>query len=75
VPSFKVGVKGMAEFAAFTDHVSRLPHSGTLLAQLSADVTGDDCSKGSLRGIETMALMPTPVGPCRPDRCDAERSW
>jgi uncharacterized protein YdhG (YjbR/CyaY superfamily) len=49
MPAFKVQGKTVAGFAAFKNHLSYLPHSGTVLAALSADVAGYEISKGSLR--------------------------
>jgi uncharacterized protein YdhG (YjbR/CyaY superfamily) len=48
VPAFKVAGKAVAGFAAYKDHLSYLPHSGSLLAGLADDVAGYECSKGSL---------------------------
>ena len=41
VPAFRVGGKTVAGFAAFRDHLSYLPFSGSVLAQLSGEVQGD----------------------------------
>ncbi|HET6953435.1 MAG TPA: DUF1801 domain-containing protein [Acidimicrobiales bacterium] len=49
VPAFKVGGKSVAGFAAFKNHLSYLPHSGSVLADLGDDVAGYETSKGSLR--------------------------
>ena len=48
-PAFKVGGKAVAGFAAFADHLTYLPHSGTVLAVLADDVQGYAHSKGALR--------------------------
>jgi uncharacterized protein YdhG (YjbR/CyaY superfamily) len=48
-PAFKVQGKAVAGFAAFKDHLSYLPHSGSVLGGLSADLAGYQTSKGSLR--------------------------
>jgi uncharacterized protein YdhG (YjbR/CyaY superfamily) len=48
VPGFKVGGKAVAGFAAARDHLSYLPHSGAVLAELSEDLAGYEASKGSL---------------------------
>jgi uncharacterized protein YdhG (YjbR/CyaY superfamily) len=37
VPAFKVGGKVVAGFAAFTNHLSYLPHSGSVLPALDAE--------------------------------------
>jgi uncharacterized protein YdhG (YjbR/CyaY superfamily) len=49
MPAFKVQGKTVAGFAAFKDHLSYLPHSGSVLAELSDEVAGYETSKGSLR--------------------------
>jgi uncharacterized protein YdhG (YjbR/CyaY superfamily) len=49
MPAFKLQGKTFAGFAAFKDHLSYLPHSGTVLAELADDVTGYETSKGSLK--------------------------
>ena len=49
VPAFKVNGKTVAGFAAFKNHLSYLPHSGSVLATLPDDVARYETSKGSLR--------------------------
>ncbi len=50
VPVFRVGGKNVAGFSAAKNHVSYLPHSGTLLATLSDDELGGlASSKGALK--------------------------
>jgi uncharacterized protein YdhG (YjbR/CyaY superfamily) len=49
VPAYKVHGRTVAGFAAFTDHLSYLPHSGSVLAQLDDEVAGYETSKGSLK--------------------------
>lgn len=49
MPAFKVRGKTVAGFAAFKDHLSYLPHSGSVLAELADDVAGYATTKGSLR--------------------------
>jgi uncharacterized protein YdhG (YjbR/CyaY superfamily) len=49
MPAFKVRGKTVAGFAAFKDHLSYLPHSGSVLAELGDDVAGYETSKGSLK--------------------------
>jgi uncharacterized protein YdhG (YjbR/CyaY superfamily) len=49
VPAFKVQGKAIAGFAAFKNHLSYLPHSGSVLAALGDDVAGYETSKGSLK--------------------------
>jgi uncharacterized protein YdhG (YjbR/CyaY superfamily) len=48
VPAFRMQGKTVAGFAAFKDHLSYLPHSGTVLGQLVGDLTGYAMTKGSL---------------------------
>jgi uncharacterized protein YdhG (YjbR/CyaY superfamily) len=49
MPSFKVRGKTVAGFAAFKDHLSYLPHSGSVLASLGDEVADYDTTKGSLK--------------------------
>jgi uncharacterized protein YdhG (YjbR/CyaY superfamily) len=49
VPAFKVQGKAVAGFAAFKDHLSYVPHSGSVLATLPDDTAPYETSKGSLR--------------------------
>jgi uncharacterized protein YdhG (YjbR/CyaY superfamily) len=48
MPAFKVQGKVVAGFAAFTKHLSYLPHSGSVLTELHEEVAGYDQAKGSL---------------------------
>jgi uncharacterized protein YdhG (YjbR/CyaY superfamily) len=48
MPAFKVSGKVVAGFAAFKNHLSYLPHSGSVLDQLGEDVAGYEGTKGSL---------------------------
>jgi uncharacterized protein YdhG (YjbR/CyaY superfamily) len=48
LPAFKVRGKTIAGFAAFKNHLSYLPHSGSVLAALGDDVAGFESTKGSL---------------------------
>lgn len=48
VPAFKVRGRTVAGFAAFTNHLSYLPHSGTVLPELAGDLTGYQRTTGSL---------------------------
>jgi uncharacterized protein YdhG (YjbR/CyaY superfamily) len=48
-PSFKVGGKAVAGFAAYKNHLSYLPHSGSVLATMADDVAGYKTSKGALQ--------------------------
>jgi uncharacterized protein YdhG (YjbR/CyaY superfamily) len=49
VPAFKVKGKTVAGFAAFKNHLSYAPHSGSVLAMLHHDVAPYETSKGSLK--------------------------
>lgn len=49
MPAFKVQGKTVAGFAAYKNHLSYLPHSGSVLATLGEDVSAYETSKGSLR--------------------------
>jgi uncharacterized protein YdhG (YjbR/CyaY superfamily) len=49
VPAFKVRGKTVAGFAAFKDHLSYLPHSGSVFPQLADELAGYTFSKGALR--------------------------
>lgn len=48
LPAFKVQGKTVAGFAAFKNHLSYLPHSGSVLAALADDTAGYEMTKGSL---------------------------
>ncbi len=48
-PAFKVGGKTVAGFAAYKNHLSYLPHSGTVLGGLSGELSGFEASKGALK--------------------------
>src|SRR6516225_3942555 len=53
VPAFKVQGKTVAGLAAFRNHLSYLPHSGSVLAALPDDTVAYQASKGALRfGID-----------------------
>ena len=45
-PAFRIGGKAVAGFAAFKNHLSYLPHSGSVLARLPDEVGGFTTSKG-----------------------------
>jgi uncharacterized protein YdhG (YjbR/CyaY superfamily) len=49
MPAFKVQGKAVAGFAAFKNHLSYVPHSGSVLAALSDDTAAYETSKGSLK--------------------------
>ncbi len=48
MPAFRSQGRTVAGFAAFKDHLSYLPHSGTVLRQLADDLAGYTMTKGSL---------------------------
>jgi uncharacterized protein YdhG (YjbR/CyaY superfamily) len=49
VPAFKVGGKAIAGFAAHKAHLSYLPHSGSVVAELGGALAGYETSKGSVK--------------------------
>ncbi len=51
LPAFRIGNKAIAGYAAFKNHLSYFPQSGSILATLEADITaaGLKASKGALR--------------------------
>src|SRR6266702_5009225 len=48
VPAFRVGGKIVAGFAAFKDHLSYLPFSGSVLGQLADELDGYTLTKSAL---------------------------
>jgi uncharacterized protein YdhG (YjbR/CyaY superfamily) len=48
MPAFRVGGKVVAGFAAFKEHLSYLPHSGSVLTELGDDLSQWTATKGSL---------------------------
>jgi uncharacterized protein YdhG (YjbR/CyaY superfamily) len=49
VPAFRLRGKVVAGFAAFKNHLSYLPHSGSVFLQLEEDLHSYGKSKGALR--------------------------
>lgn len=49
VPGFKVAGKTIAGFAAFNNHLSYLPHSGSVFPELFEELSGYEKSTGALR--------------------------
>jgi uncharacterized protein YdhG (YjbR/CyaY superfamily) len=49
VPGFKVAGKTIAGFAAFKNHLSYLPHSGSVFPELPDELAGYQKSSGALR--------------------------
>lgn len=48
IPAFRVGGKTVAGFAAFKDHVSYLPFSGSVLPALAGELRGYEMTKSAL---------------------------
>jgi uncharacterized protein YdhG (YjbR/CyaY superfamily) len=48
VPAFRVGGETVAGFAAFRDHLSYLPFSGSVLSQLAGELEGYSMTKSAL---------------------------
>ena len=48
MPAFKLRGKTIAGFAAFKNHLSYLPHSGSVIPQLAKDTAAYTSTKGSL---------------------------
>jgi uncharacterized protein YdhG (YjbR/CyaY superfamily) len=48
MPAFRMEGKVIAGFAAFKDHLSYLPHSGSVLGELGDDLAGYQGTAGSL---------------------------
>jgi uncharacterized protein YdhG (YjbR/CyaY superfamily) len=48
MPAFKLRGKTVAGFAAFKNHLSYLPHSGSVLGKLGEDLASYQATKGSL---------------------------
>ena len=49
LPAFKIRGKTIAGFAAFKNHLSYLPHSGSVFPQLKDELKGYSTSSGALR--------------------------
>ncbi|MFV0315940.1 MAG: iron chaperone [Microthrixaceae bacterium] len=48
-PVFRIDGKAVAGFAVFDNHLSYLPHSGSVLTELADELDGYTTSKGALR--------------------------
>lgn len=60
LPAFKVKGKTIAGFAAFKNHLSYLPHSGSVFPQLGEELKGYSTSSGALRfGVDEP--LPAPL--------------
>jgi len=60
VPAFKVRGKTIAGFAAFKNHLSYLPHSGSVFPQLKDELEGYSTSPGALR-FDIGHALPAPL--------------
>jgi uncharacterized protein YdhG (YjbR/CyaY superfamily) len=49
LPAFKIRGKTIAGFAAFKNHLSYLPHSGSVFPELKDELAGYSTSSGALR--------------------------
>jgi uncharacterized protein YdhG (YjbR/CyaY superfamily) len=61
MPAFKVRGKTVAGFAAFKNHLSYLPHSGSVIERLGGDLGGYQSTKGSLHFAIDEPLPPALV--------------
>jgi len=60
VPAFKVRGKTIAGFAAFKNHLSYLPHSGSVFPRLTEELKGYSTSSGALR-FDIDHALPAPL--------------
>ena len=60
MPAFKVEGKTVAGFAAFKNHLSYLPHSGSVLSMLPDDIAPYESTKGALEVRHRQAAPETP---------------
>ena len=58
VPAFKVGGKTVAGLAAFKNHLSYLPHSGSVLPAMAEQLTGYTRTKSALHFAVDQPLPP-----------------
>jgi uncharacterized protein YdhG (YjbR/CyaY superfamily) len=58
MPAFRVHGKVVAGFAAFTHHLAYLPHSGSVLPALAAELAGYEQTKSSLHFAPDTPLPP-----------------
>ncbi|GAA2754121.1 iron chaperone [Amnibacterium kyonggiense] len=59
VPAFRVGGRTIAGFAAFTNHLSYLPHSGSVLKTLEGELGDRKRTKSALHFPPGEPLPPT----------------
>jgi uncharacterized protein YdhG (YjbR/CyaY superfamily) len=60
LPAFKVGGKTIAGFAAFKNHLSYLPHSGSVFPELADELKDYAASTGALR-FDIGRPLPAPL--------------
>jgi uncharacterized protein YdhG (YjbR/CyaY superfamily) len=73
VPAFRLDGKTIAGFAAFKNHLSYLPHSGRVIAQIGSDSEGYTKTKSALHfAVDKPANHPVgdPVTPGHGKGCD-----
>ena len=61
MPAFRLRGKTIAGFAAFKNHLSYLPHSGSVLPQLEKELRGYTSTRGSLHFAVDQPLPETLV--------------
>ncbi len=61
VPAFRVGGETVAGFAAFRDHLSYLPFSGSVLSKLADELAGYTTTKSALHFAADQPLPKTLV--------------
>ncbi len=59
-PAFRLGGKVVAGFAAFKNHLSYLPHSGSVFDEMAGELTGYETTKGALH-FPIDAPLPGPI--------------
>ena len=60
LPAFRVHGKSVAGFAAFKNHLSYLPHSGSVISQIGDELVGYSRTKGALH-FPVDTPVPTPL--------------
>ena len=64
VPALRVRGTTVAGFAAFKDHLSYLPFSGSVLSQLAAELEGYALTESALHFAVDQPLPLVGAGPC-----------
>jgi uncharacterized protein YdhG (YjbR/CyaY superfamily) len=59
-PAFRLGGKVVAGFAAFKNHLSYLPHSGSVFVEMPGELAGYVMTKGALH-FPIDAPLPEPI--------------